>query len=273
VFVVPLAMGVAGAAWATVIAQGVSAVGCILYAMRKIPILRLNRADFVYDGEILGQTIKLGVPGALQNSVIAIGSMLVQSVVNGFGAVVVAAYTTAGKLDQLAVQPILSLSMGAATFTAQNIGAGKIERVKQGFWAGVLSICVFSAFATVVLFVFGKDLMALFIDTTDASAAAVLEAGEYCLRVTAAFYAILGIIILLENVLRGAGDVVVPVISNMAELTVRVIIAYAFASLFGYAGIWWNAPLGWIMGTLICGARYLSGRWKDKGLIQRTDET
>jgi Na+-driven multidrug efflux pump len=215
------------------------------------------------------QTVKLGVPGALQNSIIAIGSMLVQSVVNSFGAVVVAAYTTAIKLDQLAVQPLVALSMGGATFTAQNIGAGKIERVKQGFWAGVTISTVFSVFMTAVLFLFGKPLMSLFMDSSEAATATVLEIGEQCLRVTASCYVILGVIILLENVLRGAGDVMIPVISCFAELVFRVIFAHVFAGQFGYEGIWWNAPLSWMVGTLICGARYLSGKWQDKGLINR----
>ena len=263
-FVVPLGMGVAGAAWATVLAQALSAAGCILYAWKKIPVLRLKKSDFAFDKRILMQTIKMGVPGGIQNSVIAMSSMVVQSVVNSFGATIVAAYAGATKLDQLAMQPMMSLAMASATYTAQNIGAGKIQRVKRGFWSAIAMAAVFCLAMTGVLYLFGGNLMTLFVESSEV---AVLEAGVGYLRVVSLFYVVLGVLVILENMLRGAGDVYAPLTSNCVERVVRLVLAYSLSGMIGYEGILWSAPLAWFAGLAICTVRYLSGKWQDKALV------
>lgn len=263
-FVIQFNMGVAGVAWATVAAQAIAAFGCIFYAVYKLPILRLQRRHFRADKVILRQTLKLGIPGGIQNSLVSIGAMTVQSVVNSFGPQVVAAYSAALKLDQLAVQPLLSLSMATATFTAQNIGAGKMNRVRKGFHSAVGLAAIFCAVITPLLFFFGHRLMALFV-AQDADA--VLQIGAEYLRIVPLFYIVLGVIILLENFLRGAGDVLVPMISNALEIVVRIAVAYLFAHFFGYVGIWWSGPISWAVGTVVCALRYFSGKWQTKTLV------
>lgn len=265
-FVVTFKMGVAGAAWATILAQAASAVACVVYAVRKLPILRLKREDFVFDGGIVRQTIKMGLPGGVQNSIVAIGQMAVQSVVNTFGAQVVAAYAGAVKLDQLVYQPLLSLSMGTATYAAQNMGAGYVERVRKGFRSATLMVAVFCIVASPVLFFFGSTLMRMFVESGET---AVLEIGLGYFRVIAPFYFLVGELILFENLLRGTGDVMIPVISNFVEIALRIILAFTLAGLFGYVGIWWSAPISWAVSIIFCIVRYLSGKWQYKALITR----
>lgn len=265
-FVITFRMGVAGAAWATVLAQALSAVACIIYAVKKKPIMQLKKSDFKFDGLIVWQTIKMGAPGGLQNSLIALGGMTVQSVVNTFGAQVVAAYAGATKLDQLVVQPLLSLSMANATYSAQNMGAGLVERVRKGFWSCTAMIAIFCAAATPTLLLFGQRLMTLFVDSSET---AVLAIGQSYFNVMAPCYFAMGVLILFENMLRGAGDVMIPLISNFTEIIVRVIAAYWLAEQLGYRGIWWAGPISWAPNLVICVTRYVSGKWEDKALVSR----
>lgn len=262
-FIVGFKTGVIGAAFATVIAQGFSAIACIIYVYKRIPILRINRDDFTLDKEIVSHTIRIGLPGGLQNSLIAAGAMVVQSLVNSFGPVIIAAQAAAANLDQLAIQTYASLSMAMATYTAQNIGAGKIERVKKGFWSATQVALLFGGLLVLIMYLFGESLLTIFIDKSETLA---LEVGVGYLRIVAPFYASIGILFLLYNTLRGAGDVIPQVISCAVEIVVRVAIAYFLADKIGYVGIWWAMPISWVVGVIICGARYLSGTWKYKGI-------
>ena len=143
-FVIVFNWGVPGVAIATIIAQFMSGIGCIIYAYRKVDLLRIPLKDFKPDREILSKCIRLGIPVALQNSFISISMMVLQFVINGFQATIMAAYTVVNRIEQLVMQPSMSLGAAVASFTGQNIGAGKIERVKKGMRSSVIIILIFN---------------------------------------------------------------------------------------------------------------------------------
>ena len=253
-FIRRLGMGVGGAAWATIISQLVSALGCILYAVRHNPMFLVERSQWRPDRELAGKCFGIGVPLALQSSLIALSLVILQSVVNGFGSVVGAAFTATSRVEVLVQQPFNSLFAALSTFAGQNIGAGKQERVKQGFRQAVIVMLMFTALMTPLFQLFSEDIMRLFVDADQG--AEVIAYGARGLRLTSWFFAPLGMIGVCRGILNGAGDAAYSLISGVCEMAGRIAFPRPLTAIpaVGVWGIWLGTALTW---TLVALASYI----------------
>lgn len=267
-FVARLGWGVQGVAWATLIAQALSSVLCIVYVYRKVPLLRYTWSELVFDRDIFKTMIRIGIPTSIQQTIASVGMMAVQGLVNSFGAVTMAAYTAASRMDSFAMMPIMNFGMGLSTFTGQNIGANKLDRVSEGLRATMKMAVLTCLAVSVLVYTFGPQLIAVFIDAEQVD---VITQGVDYMRTVSLFYAVFSILMIFNGLLRGAGDTVVPMLSVIASLAVRVGVAYWLASFanIGYRGIWWSIPAGWAVASGIPVLRYLSGKWRAKALIRQ----
>lgn len=263
-FVIGFGWGVAGAAIATIIAQMGAAIGCILTGLKKIALIRMPFKEFKIDRVIMKKCIYLGIPAALQNSFVAISTIVLQRVTNQYGSTVVAAATAAQRIEQLVLMPGMSLGLSVASYTGQNIGALRIDRVKKGFWSATKIIVAFSLLMMPCMYFFGGAVMKLFTDVS-----AVAEIGEKAIRVTCLFYIPVGMIYVSRNVLSGAGDMKIPMIMGVSEVLCRVIFANVLTQIpaIGYMGIWWATGLNWFITGAIGIIRYATGRWKNKSVV------
>ena len=264
-FVVVFGMGVAGAALATVIAQMISAVFCIMHIVRHRKILNLEGLVWKADKETAVKIFRTGLPASLESCLISLGTMSVQRLVNSFGSMTMAAYTAATRIDSIAIMPVVSVGMSLSVFTGQNMGAGNIDRIKQGLYrtlAALIGICVVIAAGIVV---FRTQLLEMFIDVDVAAEA--IEIGSRYLTIVCIAYFVAAVMRSYLNVLRGAGDVNTSAVSGITELGARILFAYVLVRFFGATGIWIATPLAWAAGAVIPVARYYSGKWMDKKLV------
>lgn len=269
VFVTRFGMGVSGVAWATLIAQGVSAVTSFFWLILRLKRIETEGRYSRYNIGILKEMCYVAVPSIIQQAIVAIGLLAVQGLVNSFGSASMAGYTAATKIDMIAIMPMVNVGNAVSTFTAQNIGASKPERVKQGFRAGVIMSCLIAFSITAVLFVFGEEFIGAFVDSI--SNQDVIKVGVEYLRVVGMFYFLMGFMNTCNGVLRGSSDMRVFMMSTLVNFTARVICAYSLAATsLGMKAIWWSIPAGWLMGSTISYTRYLSGKWKEKARISST---
>ncbi|MDO4555261.1 MAG: MATE family efflux transporter [Lachnospiraceae bacterium] len=265
-FVTRFHLGVAGVAWATLISQGVSAVVSFIWLMLRIRKIKVEEAYPIYQFSILKEMCYVAVPSIIQQAIVSIGVLAVQSLVNSFGSASMAGYTSATKIDMIAIMPIVNVGNALSTFTAQNIGAKKPERVKQGFRGGVMMIFVIAFSITAVLFVFGENFIGAFVDS--AANPKVIETGVEYLRVVSMFYFLFGFMNACNGVLRGSSDMKVFMASTLCNFTMRVVCAYSLAATsLGMQAIWWSIPIGWAVGSVISFTRFLSGKWKEQARI------
>ena len=267
-FVLVFHMGVAGVALATIIAQACSWVFGIFFINRKYPFIRIRIFQVKIDRLLLRQVVRLGVPSAIQQCQFSVAILIMQALINGFGNDFAAGFTAANKIDSFAFMPIQSFSTATTTYVGQNMGAGRLDRVKSGTRrALVLSTLVCIAITAVVV-PLRRPLLMLFNQES-----AVVAAGEaYLLRVLTPMF-ILAIMFILSSVLRGAGATVVPMVASVIALwAARVPAAYLLAALFGPEELYWSYSIGWAIGLVICLVVYLRGKWKDKGVVLRQAE-
>lgn len=258
--------GLAGAAWATVISQAGAFFTAVLYLRKNNEFMRFSLFKLVFDWRIFRQSLRIGLPTSFQQSFIAIGMMAVMGIVNQFGTNVIAAYSVAMRLNSLATLPAMTISSALSTFVGQNLGAGKIERVRKGFISTVYMSGAISVAVSLLVIVFGRSLMALF--TNDE---AVIQIGAEYLLIVGSFYLLFSTMFSITGVLRGAGATFITMISSIISLwLVRIPLAYIFSDTWGYVGIWWANPIGWGVGLIIVYVYYLSGRWKSKGIFNRS---
>ena len=229
-FVIRFGMGVAGVAWATLIAQGLCAVASLLVLLRRMRRMPCEPEKQgvklpLFHMVAVKRIAQIGLPSMLQQSLVSLSMMMMQGLVNSFGKVLVAGYTAATKIDSLAMLPNMNISNAMSSFTAQNIGAGKYERVKEGLKACLLMVAVFSLLITVIIFLFGNQLLSLFLDPGDASGA--MGYGLAYMHTVSLFYILMGLLFVPNGMLRGAGDMAAFTFSSMANLFSRVGIAYA----------------------------------------------
>lgn len=247
-FILKFHWNIEGAAWATVVSQGISTVFCLIYMFLKFPVLRLKKEDWKVSKEFLYEHIKVGIPMGFQMSVLTIGMIAVQYVLNSLGSVAVAAFTTAVRVDQLVSQSLLALGAAVATYTAQNYGAGKLSRIRKGAHASILIAFVISAFCMVILFFFGKSIVALFMNVPNEE---VLTLAQQYLNFIMVFFFFLGLLFIYRNILQGMGNAVVPLISGVAELIMRAFAAFVLGHYFGYTGVCIATPSAWIAAAIV----------------------
>lgn len=252
-FVRSFGWGVFGVAIATIIAQAVSAMGCLWYAYRKIPYFRLTKEQCKPKWNIIARSFRLGVPIAVQNSMIAISCMVLQGVVNQFGETVMAAYTITGRVEMLVQQPFGSLSTALTTYTGQNIGAGKKDRVAKGFRQSVLLALLFSLIMFPLMFFFGKQIVGIFVKEPE-----VIVMGAKALQISSFFYFGLGMIYVPRAVLNGCGDAAFAMINGLTEVVCRIGYSKILTRipLLGCWGIWITTVATWVTTALVCLWRY-----------------
>jgi len=264
-FVIVFKWGVAGVAVATIISQGVAALGCFWFAFRENPYFFISKEDLQLDKTIIKKCIKLGFPIAVQSSMIAISLVALQSVVNTFGSVVVAAFTVTSRIEQLVQQPYNSLATALSTYTGQNVGANQIERVKNGFMKSFIIMGCFTLCMLPLVQFFGHFIMNLFVDEVE-----VIELGTKALKITSWFYLSLGIIYITRGLLNGAGDVTYSLINGVIEMIGRIGFAKPLTMIpgIGVWGLWVTTALTWFITAIASLIRYWGGKWKSKSVVQ-----
>ena len=236
-------MGVAGAAWATIIAQAVSALLCLLYSLKRFPVLRLHKEDWAFSWRFAWQHLRVGLPMAFQFSVTAIGVMIMQAALNSFGSETVAAFSATSKIENIVSQPYNSLGVTASVFAAQNYGAGKIARIREGVRKSTLYSLIWAAAGGLLVVFGGRMLIRLFVGE---ASAAVFDQAQYYLNVMALFLFALGQLFIYRNVLQGVGRGAVPLAAGFAELVMRAFAAFVLTSALGYLGVCLANPIAWL---------------------------
>ncbi len=261
VTVVGLHMGVAGAAIATVFSQTIAMIGSIAVGVKKNPYLQLNPVHKELNTDIIDKAIRLGIPLALQNALIAFSCVALQRVVNSFGSNVMAAYTATGRIEQLVQQPFGSLGTAVSTFAGQNAGAKKLDRVKSGCIKSVFIAAAFSLLMIVVMFAFGEGIIRFFTPNAEA-----IRIGAQGLRITSLFYFALGLIYIFRGMLNGVGDAAFALINGLIEVVGRIGFAAILMAIPGVGlwGCWYTNGLTWAITGLGCVIRYMKGKWRTK---------
>ena len=265
-FVGSFGMGVFGAALATMLAQLLAGIGSLIYAFRRNPYFRPERSAMAFDWPIAKQAVRLGLPLALQWSLIAISTTALQTVVNTFGATAMAAFTATNRLEQLVQQPFGSMSMALSTYTGQNMGGGKPHRIRLGFRDSMLAMAALSAVMTVVMQLCGESLVGMFVQERE-----VIEMGGRALKITSYFYVFLGIIYVSRGVLNGVGDAAFSFINGIVEIAGRVGLPLLLLGMTsaGVWTIWITAGVTWLLAGLTCLMRYRSWTRKTIGKEER----
>lgn len=258
-FVKEMNMSVYGAALATIISQFIAGIACLIYAFITNPYFHIEKKYMQIDRKLIMKSVSLGVPLSIQFSLIAISCMGMQSVVNGFGTVAVATYTAIGRIEQLVHQPYISLSTALSTYSGQNMGANRIDRIRLGYRKSLMLMFGFTCIILPTMQFCGKWILGMFVDEQE-----VISLGITALRITSWFYISLGMIYMARGILNGVGDSVFALINGIVEVIARLILPVVFTriSIFGVMGIWWSAGVIWLISAIFCVLRYVS--WKHK---------
>lgn len=255
VSIIVLKMGVAGAAYATVISQGVSAVLCFIYMVKKVPILHLTREDFHVEGRLIKNQLAVGLPMAFQYSITAIGTTMVQMALNTLGSTYVAAFTAASKCEQMAGQAYIALGSAMATFAAQNVGAGRYDRVRKGFARATMFGVIFSVVIGLVMYFFGYIVTGLFV-TGDATQIEGMV--DTYMKYTALFLIPLTVVNVYRNGIQGMGYGLLPMTAGIAELVGRGSVALIAIHYHSYAGVCLASPMAWILASALLLTMYFA---------------
>ncbi|MBQ3865172.1 MAG: MATE family efflux transporter [Clostridia bacterium] len=259
VFIAAFGLGVFGAALATIIAQLIAGSSCLIFAFKTNEYFKLEKRHFAFDGQITRNALRIGMPLALQWSLIAVSSTALQYFVNSFGTVAVAAFTATSRIEQLIHQPYGSLGNSLATYSGQNFGAKRLDRVRLGLRQSLLVVVAFSALMLLIMQLFSTNIIRIFIKEPE-----VIEMGAKALRLTSWFYFFLGLIYATRGVLNGIGDALFALINGVVEMLCRIFLPMLLVMipLVQVWGIWWTAGLTWLISAIFCTMRYLL--WKRK---------
>ena len=242
-FILGFQMGVQGAAYATVLAQLLSVVLCLIRIFRKFPILHIQKEDFRFDRELMAEMYKSGLSMGLMSCLVGIGTILLQSAINTLGTTVIVAHTAARKVFELVSLPNSVLGSAMATYCGQNYGARRFDRIRQGIRASLIIAAVWAVVVFLICHTIEGKLIQFVASTTHPD---VIYWGSTYLKVDMSFIVICGVIVILRNSMQGFGDRVIPVFSSCIELAGKIIFAFVFAPMFAYWGIIWAEPMVWI---------------------------
>ena len=243
-FIVGFHMGAAGAAVATIIAQGVSGILCLIYIIAKIPVLHLNRNDLHAGKDVYGIQLKIGLPMALQYSITAIGSMMVQSSLNILGSTLVAAFTAAGKIEQVVTQAYVAMGTTMATYSAQNMGVGSVKRIREGFRANTIIGIIYSLVAAAFVMTVGKYMTYLFVSE---DVDLIMNSVDIYLKCIGLFFIPLTVVNIYRNGIQGLGYGLLPMMAGVAELIGRGIVAVIAGNMRSYTGVCLAGPAAWVL--------------------------
>ena len=248
VLIIVFHIGAPGAAYATVISQGVSGVLCLVYIVKKIPVLHLEREDWKPKVHLLKIQLGIGIPMALQYSITAIGTMMVQTSLNLLGSGLVAAFTAASKIEQVVTQAYVALGTTMATYCAQNIGAGKIQRIRSGFRSATIMSFVYAVISGILIMTVGKYMTYLFVS---GDVAEIMASVDIYLKCVGIFFIPLAVVNLYRNGIQGMGYGILPMMAGVAELVGRGIVAVIAAGKRSYVGVCLASPIAWIFAAAL----------------------
>lgn len=254
--------GVDGVAWATFLCQGVSCVLAMVFVFRSLRSVECRERAPLFSWKLLGRISAVAVPSIMQQSFVSVGNIMVQGVINPFGKGVMAGYAASVKLNNLVVTSLTTLGNGISSFTAQNIGAGKLDRVREGFRAGLRLILLLGAPLALLYFTLTGPLVRVFLDDPSADA---LGSGMEFLRIVSPFYLILSVKLAADGILKGSEQMGQFMVTTFSDLILRVALARILSSTgLGSTGIWLSWPVGWTVGTALSYGFYRGGRWRRK---------
>ena len=241
-------LGVVGSALGTVSAITIAVILCLFYMYKKFPVMRLKKTDWKYDRAFMKEHLAVAIPMALQFSILSLSIMIIQSVCNSFGPDVIAAFTAALRIEQLATQPLLALGIALSTYSAQNWGAGKLARIRKGVRVSALiSLSIAISVSLLVRFI-GSDMIAVFIKGDNLS---IVEIGKEYLRISTYYYFFLGMIFVFRNTLQGMGKPFIPLMGSCVELVVRSFAAIYLAKVIDYKGVFYAGPIAWVGASVV----------------------
>lgn len=267
--IVKLEMGVAGAAWATVIAQAVSGIACLIFMAKRYEVLHMTREEAKPDGNIIKILCGMGIPMGIQYSITAIGSVVLQTAVNGLGSMAVAAVTAGSKIGMFFCCPYDALGSTMATYGGQNIGARKLDRIGEGLRAAVIMGGVYSVIALIVLVLFGKPLGLLFLDE---SRTEILGQVHLFLIVNSAFYFPLALVNIVRFLIQGMGYSKLAVLAGVCEMFARSFVGFCLVPMFGYLAVCFASPCAWIAADVFLISAYLKIMKKLKAGVKAGEE-
>lgn len=242
-FILKLNMGVAGAAWATVIAQGISGVSCLLYMIRKFELLHIKKGEWAMDTHLMKVLCGMGIPMGLQYSITAIGSVILQSATNTLGSDAVASVTAASKVGNFLACPFDAMGSTMATYGGQNVGAGKLDRLEKGLKSCVLLGAGYSVIALLVSVFLGKPLAILFVD---AGETAIIGNVRLYLVINTAFYFPLALVNIVRFLIQGMGFPTFAILAGVLEMVARALAGFILVPIFGYTGVCLGSPIAWV---------------------------
>ena len=258
-FVTAFKMGVAGVAWATFLCQGVSCVLAVGFVLRRLKGVETDEKSHIFSFPIFCRIAVIAIPSILQQSFISVGNIVIQGVINSFGSSVMAGYSASVKLNNLVITSLTTLGNGISNFTAQNIGANKMERVRQGFAAGLKLVWALCLPLVALYLLGGRALVNIFMNEPSAEA---MDTGVQFLRILSPFYFVVSAKLVSDGVLRGAGLMKEFMVATFTDLILRVGLAIWLAKVLGVVGIWCAWPIGWSIATVASVIFYNRGPWK-----------
>ena len=247
-FVLVLKQGIRGAAIATVISQYISGIGLMIYVYIRYPELRLKYEDTKFVKRTAYDIAILSGMTCLQQSVMNFGILMVQGIVNSFGTKIMAAFAVSVKIDTIAYMPVQDFGNAFSTFIAQNFGAGKYDRIKDGIKKALKSVVLFCIFISAIVFIFAKPLMMIFVN---AESTEIINIGVQYLRIEGACYIGIGILFMLYGYYRAINKPSMSVVLTVISLGIRVVLAYVLSRVIGVVGIWWSIPIGWFIADAV----------------------
>lgn len=260
-FVKVFNMGVAGVAWATFICQGISCILSMAAVFKRLHKIQAGKNIPVFSGMLLKKFMVIAIPSILQQSFISVGNIIIQGVINGFGSGVIAGYSAAVKLNNLVITSFTTLANGISNYTGQNMGAGLLSRIKEGFKAGVKMVWIICVPIVILYLTLGSELIKFFMDEPSAKA---ISSGTLFLRVVTPFYFVVSVKLVADGILRGAGLMKQFMIGTFTDLILRVVLAIVLSRGLGYMGIWCAWPVGWSVAMILSLIFYHRGPWKNK---------
>lgn len=264
-FVVVFEWGIKGAAWATVIAEGVAYLIAIIYINRTNAIFKVHLLKLKFNTRIFKLCVDYGLPTGIQQSFVALSAVALMSIVNDFGTNVIAGYNIGMRVEGLAVIPAMNFAMALSSFVGQNVGAGRYDRVIKGLKMTLLFSSLTCIVITSIIIIFDDYILGMFIDNP-----AVIKVGAEYLVIASLFYLLFSTMFIINGMLRGAGAVMFPMVSTLVALwVVRIPMAIWLSSFMGETGIWWAIPIGWGVGCVLSILYYMSGKWKNHSAVAR----
>ena len=261
-----LGLGVKGAAVATVIAQGIAAVVSFVILMRLLGTYQVTGTVDRFRSDMFVTGVKIAIPSIIQQSIVSVGMLLTQSAVNRFGSSALAGYSAGMRLESLCIVPMIATGNAMSTFTAQNLGAGKPERVREGYHAAYGIITGFGALLIFISQLFYGPIVSAFVD--EGSSQVAFQTGTDYFRFIGLFFSFLGFKAITDGILRGAGDIKVYMIANLVNLSIRVAVAQLCSPIWGIELIWYAVPMGWATNYVISYFWYRTGNWEKRNLLR-----